>query len=151
VVIYKQTCDFCPLGTFKSLPEDTECTECPSTDSLPNCEFCINSDRCAKCLNGFFLNLSTYSCEETCNSETEVDIQFEENAFCRPREAYYINGESDSPFEFGTEEYPFKRAIWASRELFNLRVERIEHKLGFYYKRNTTTYHPTIAEVLRFA
>jgi hypothetical protein len=53
-----------------------------------------------------------------------IKIHLGNNAkVCRSEFEYFINGNSTQPYEFGTIEFPFKRLIWASRELSNLRED----------------------------
>jgi hypothetical protein len=99
-----------------------------------------------ECNEGYQLNLETYQCELTC-PETTVLIEFDGFRVCRPKHSYYVDQSSTLPFEFGTEEYPFKRIIHPFREIWNIRLQ-IPYYVGVYIKRNTTLVAYSTTEVV---
>ena len=75
---------------------------------------------CLECEPGLALSLDSYKCLETCPQDRAL-IEFDGLKFCRANE-YFIDGQSEAPYEFGTFEFPFKRLVFAAKELFNIRI-----------------------------
>jgi hypothetical protein len=101
-----------------------------------------------KCAEGYFLSLSDYKCYKSECPEGLLIVEFGETKVCRDPSKYYVNPDSDSPYEFGTIEYPFKEPVWVTREVFNLRSS-VESTLTMYlYKQTTAKVHSVAAPLL---
>eukprot|EP00347_Sterkiella_histriomuscorum_P014519 403360570 len=128
----------------------TDCTTCSDT----NCKLCNQvgaSQHCAMCQNGYYLDLTTYTCVQSCPtkskpiSSTFVYGQNQNSVkYCRPfagttdyNYEYYVDPNSTSHIEFGTFEYPFKNLDPPVKEVFNFMYEK-QTNYTVYHKRGTS-------------
>ncbi|CDW85403.1 UNKNOWN [Stylonychia lemnae] len=145
------TCEFkCASG----LAEDKNtCQTC--SDS--NCQICTKNgttnQHCGLCKEGYFLDLLTYQCVESCPAmsksiaSTKVQGRTETVRYCRPftqntldKYEYFIDPNSTLIFEFGTYDYPFKNMDSPAKEIFNFMYER-DTDFTVFHKRGTSMKH----------
>ncbi|CAI2367407.1 unnamed protein product [Moneuplotes crassus] len=113
-----QLCEYqdCEHGKFFSPSLDT-CIDCQ--DSCLT--LCAYQDHCIQCPSDKILNLSDLACVNHCNSESQILIknpQLRSMPVCRDFE-YYINPNSQSPVELGTQQHPYKDIQSAFVEIMN--------------------------------
>eukprot|EP00347_Sterkiella_histriomuscorum_P017693 403348360 len=167
--ISENQCSTC-LATSMTVSQISGLCECPShfqcqtgahltntscnTCSDSNCKVCNqvgSSQHCAMCQNGYYLDIKTYTCVQSCPAMSKAissaKVQGQTgNAirYCRPfvnntnyQYEYYVDPNSTSHIELGTFEYPFKNMDPPVKEIFNFMHER-ETYYTVYHKRGTS-------------
>ncbi|CAI2369723.1 unnamed protein product [Moneuplotes crassus] len=133
-----QLCEYrdCEYGKFFSTPLNS-CEECG--DSCRT--LCAYQSHCFGCSLDEILNLRDMTCVDQCDPESQIminDTQLQSIPICRDFE-YYVNANSQSPVELGTEQHPYKDIQSAFTEIMNFHSHS-ERNVTVYVLEETTVF-----------
>ncbi|CAI2362327.1 unnamed protein product [Moneuplotes crassus] len=139
-------CDYqdCPLGEFYSVTKG-RCDTCE--DSCNG--LCSYQSQCFECSSGEILNLKNMTCVTECDTSAQIliqDPQLKDIPVCRDFN-YFVNANSESPVEVGTQQHPYKDLESAFVEILNYHSHNARN-ITVYVMEATTVFAKSVTYVV---